>query len=104
MTSTTKSFSPAADYTIAKMMTCMCLQNGWEISHLDLDNGFPNRRLDQPVDIELPKYVYSDEERGRSGMRLNISLYRLKDAGRIWSRLLFSEFKNIGLQKLRSAS
>lgn len=33
-------FAPVADFTIAKMLMCMCLQQGWEPNHVDCDNAF----------------------------------------------------------------
>lgn len=44
-----ESFFPVADYTVAKIVTCMCLMQGCETIHLDFDNAFCNRWLDLPV-------------------------------------------------------
>lgn len=91
-----ESFSRVADHTIAKMMTCTCLQQAWVMNHSDFDNAFPSGRLDRSVHVELLKYVYSDDEKSRSVMRLNRPLYGLKKSARTWSRGLFSEFKKLG--------
>lgn len=53
-------FHPVADYTIAKMVTCMRLQQGWEINNLDFDNAFPIGRSNRLVYVELRKCVYID--------------------------------------------
>lgn len=44
-----KSVSAVADCTVAKKVTCMCLQQGGEINHLDFDSAFSNGQWDHPM-------------------------------------------------------
>lgn len=95
--------SPVADCSISKIVECICSQQSREINHLDFDNDFPSSRSGRLVCVKLPKYIYFDDDRSQPAMRLNRSLCGLKDLPRAWNKLLFNQFKKLGLQQLRSA-
>lgn len=53
--------------------------------------------------VELLKHMYVQKERNERVMKLNKSLYKVRDATRTWSKLLYNNFRNLGTEKLRRA-
>lgn len=53
-------FSPMTGFTAAESILCSSLQQGWNVSHLDFENDFPNGLLNLPMSAKLPKHVYND--------------------------------------------
>lgn len=74
--------SPLPDYTVARMVTCMCLQHFWEKEFSDFDGALRNVWLVRPVHDELPDHVYSYHGQDQSMMTVNWSLVEFKDEAR----------------------
>lgn len=43
------SFSPVADYTVARLIMCVAIQKGWMEMHFEFDRAFPNEYLNSEI-------------------------------------------------------
>lgn len=50
------SFYTVVDFTVAKLILYLSLQQKWQGRHLDFENAFPNKKLDRLEYTELPKF------------------------------------------------
>lgn len=66
--------------------------------HSTSDRFILNGLLDSPVCMKPPKHLYRKERRRDAVLKLNTSLYRLKDA-LAWNVSLFRSFKMVGRQE-----
>lgn len=69
---------------------------------MDFGNAFCKQRLERPMYVELPKPLYAQEEHNERAVKLNMSLYGLKDAAWTCSKLLYSKFERLGTKEVRS--
>lgn len=51
--------------------------------HFGFHNAFPNGKLDRAVYAEQPKHMFSEERRRRKVIKLQCSIYGLKDAAKV---------------------
>lgn len=98
-----ENFSPVIDFTLVKLFLAIAVQRKWFIRQMDFENAFVNGNLDREVIVEFPKYVYPDDVRRTSVMRLRKSLYGLREAPKIWYELLSTTLKSYGLVEMRNA-
>jgi len=67
---------------------------GWEVDYVDVKTAFLNAKMDKEMYVTLPDGI---EPEGVEKMcRLNLALYRPKQAGRLWGIKLDMELKEIG--------
>lgn len=63
-----------------KLLLCIDIKNDWIVRHFDLQNAFPNEKLERDVNAKLPRYVHREEMGSNTMMKLLRTLYGLKDA------------------------
>lgn len=51
-------FSPVVDFTVAKLIICLFLQQDWISKQLDFQNAFSNGHLNRPVYAKLSKHIF----------------------------------------------
>ena len=67
--------------------------HGWSIQGIDVENAFIEPVIDKPIYMYLPKDVFFDEQtKAPVVVRLNKSIYGLKQAGDLWYKLLNDQF------------
>lgn len=72
------SFSPAADFTIIKLIICAVVQRKRSVSHHVLQRVFQNGLLEGPVYVKLPTQIKDVEQKRTHILRLRRSLYVLE--------------------------
>ena len=72
----------------------------WIIKGLDVENAFVESELDKDIYMNLPSDVYGSKFMGKIKVKLNKSLYGLKQAGELWYKLLTSKFYQHGFNPL----
>lgn len=80
----------------------LALQSACYAKHLDLENGFPNDRLDWPFFAGLLNYYYKKTKLSKYVFKLNRSLYGLKYATLIRNQTLFTYLCAVGLTEMVS--
>ena len=82
-------FSPTARLTSIRVLCQLAVQENLEIYQLDVKTAYLNADIDHEIYLEQPKGF---EVIGNNGMKLvmklNKSIYGLKQAGRMWNQLL----------------
>jgi hypothetical protein len=79
-----ETFSPVARYTSIGVVISIAAKMGWKIHQMDVKTTFLNGIIEEEVYIEQPKGF---EVQGRDShvCRLKRTLYRLKQAPRVWN-------------------
>lgn len=98
-----ESFSSVPDFSVLKLVMSIAKQRGWCERHYDVQHAFPNGKLERAVYVELPKFIYAGDYRKDHVMKLERSMYWLKDAARIWHEQVTLRFNQAGLMELQTA-
>ena len=84
-----ETFSPTARVTSIRMLCQMAVQENLEISQLDVKSAYLNANIDVDIFMEQPEgFEVYDGNGSKFVLKLNKSLYGLKQAGRMWNKLL----------------
>ena len=81
--------------------SCFCLlgaiacELGWDFCHFDAEQAFVQSSLDEDIFMRLPPDC---GERSGKKVRLNRSLYGLKQASRSWHNHLITHMKSLGFE------
>lgn len=97
------SFAPVVDFTLVKLFLAIAVQRKWQVRQLDFDNAFPNGKLDRDVYVYVPRHGHVENIHGAKVLKLNRSLYGLREAGKVWYELLVKELKAAGLHEMKHA-
>lgn len=98
-----ESFSPVVDYTVIELLLCLVVQKKYETRHVDFPNKFWEEKRDRPFYVELPKQMFDTEKSCSTVMKLQRSLYGLKDSSETWFDIIPSKFANAGLGEMESS-
>jgi transposase InsO family protein len=93
-------FSPTAKYKSFCIIMQIAAVLSWIIKGLDVENAFVESELDKDIYMNLPSDVYCNKFMGKIKVKLNKSLYGLKQAGELWYKLLTSKFYTHGFESL----
>lgn len=100
---TEETFSLVAHYFIIEVILSLSVQKGGTTRHLDIENAFPHGYFDRPVYAEWPRRLFTTAHVKGKGIRLCTSLYKLKNEARVWTKLLFRSFTDLGLKGVKAA-
>lgn len=64
-----ESFSPFVDFTAIELLLCVTIQLRYGVFHIDFRHTFPNRILDLPMYVELPKQMFDREDQTKLVMK-----------------------------------
>ena len=92
-----ETFAAAAKIASIRVLLALAAQRDWEIDQIDVVGAYLNAKLEDEVYMEPPHGVLNDEERGRV-CRLRKGLYGLKQAGRMWYRMMAATFTSLGFK------
>lgn len=90
------------DLALAKLIMCLSLQKGWTSKHLDFQNAFPNGHLDRPIYAEFLRHIFLNSERIKKVLKLERSLYGLRDAAKVRNHLLLESSRQLGSKDLHA--
>lgn len=92
------------EFKIFKLLFRIAKQKGnLADGHLGFWNAFHNGKLERPVYIEVPGNIRKNTWHTTQVMKLNWSLYGLKDFAKNWSDTIWHKFREFGSQELKSA-
>ena len=91
-----ETFSPTANAASMRLLVALACRYNLELLHWDIEQAFVQSELDHEVFMKLPPGCGS-----MSGkvVRLNKSLYGLKQASRTFYKRLVSDLKRIGFEQ-----
>ena len=83
-------YAPVASWKSIRMLTILALQNKWDIKQIDFSNAFVQAPMTRDVYISLPQLFtdYKGIPASELCMKLNKSLYGLREAPKLWSDYL----------------
>lgn len=96
-------YAPVIDLTTVQVAAVMSLVRGYTIHQVDDSNDFLNGRLSKEhcICILPPLGIVLKVPRGQV-LKLNLALYDLKNAPRIWNDTLNNAAKKLGFERRRS--
>ena len=89
-----KTFAPTAQFKSICTVLHIAAMKNWTILGLDVENAFLEAELDKDIYMFLPEELYRRPDGRRVKVKLNLSLYGLKQAGELWYSLLNKKFMN----------
>lgn len=97
-----ETFSPVARSASLRLLAALAALHGLVIYAADFTVAFLNGRLEEEIYMDPPD-GYKDPSGGSGGyLRLVRSLYRLKQAGRVWYQCLDKALRSLGFSGLNS--
>ncbi|CAB1120053.1 unnamed protein product [Ectocarpus sp. CCAP 1310/34] len=94
-----ETFSPTANAASFRLVVALACKYNLELLHWDIEQAFVQSELDHEVFMKMPPGCGSMSEKV---VRLNKSLYGLKQASRTFYKRLVSELKRIGFEQSMS--
>lgn len=88
-----ETFAPVVKVTFIRIMCTLAVKLNLYFHHLDVTTAFLNETLEEEIYMRLPEG--SGQDTGRV-VKLNRSLYGLKQASCAWNKLLDTELKTLG--------
>ena len=95
-----ETFSPVAKLSAVRLLLSLGVVENLIFRQFDVENAFPNAKLDEDIFMYTPKELKADE----LFMKLNRALYGLKQASREWNKLITKTLLDIGFTRLVSES
>jgi len=95
-----ENYSPTAKYKSLCMILHIAAVLDWHIAGIDVENAFVEAKIDKEIHMYLPKDVFLKDSGRRVKVRLNKSLYGLKQAGDLWNKLVNKQFIDMGFRRL----
>ena len=87
-----ETFAPVAKFTSIRLLIALAAENGYHIHQADIDKAYLHGKLDKPIYMRVPDGVSMPGK----VLKLNRSLYGLKQAGRIWNDEIDSTLSSLG--------
>ena len=94
-------YAPVASWKSIRMLTILALQNNWDIKQIDFSNAFVQAPMERDVYISLPQ-LFTDLNgipASQLCMKLNKSLYGLREAPKLWSDHLAKALLRAGFKQ-----
>lgn len=91
-----ETFAPTPTMSTIRLVTAYACQEDVDLLHFDVDQAFVRSKLDEEVWFRLPDGC---AEFSGKVVRLNMSLYGLKQASRQWNKTLTARLKKINFEQ-----
>jgi hypothetical protein len=92
-----ETFSPVLRAESLRFLISYAAQQNLVIHNLDVKNAFLQAQLAEEIYAEIPEFMNEfNVEKSKFVLKLNKSIYGLKQAGRVWNEKFTSDIKNIG--------
>ena len=95
-----KTYAPVVQWSTVRLLMTLSVALGLKTKQVDFDLAFAQAELDEDIFLELPKGFVADDD-GQEGayvMKLNRSLYGLKQAALYWFQHLSDGLKRHGFK------
>jgi hypothetical protein len=95
-----ETFAPTVRYATIRLILALAALEDLELRSVDISHAYLNGKLEEEIYMQQPEGF---EVGGPNYVcRLLRSLYGLKQAGRVWSKLLYSVLVSMGFQRVQS--
>ena len=88
-----ETFSPTARMNSVRMLAQLSVEEDMEVHQMDFDSAYLNAELDTTIFMEAPPGLLKDRNKV---LKLNKSLYGLKQSGRLWNNMLHNYLEEKG--------
>ena len=92
----TETFAATAQMKTCKFLVSLAVQKGYKVTHCDISNAFVNGELDEDIYVVFPEGF---PKKAGFCLKLNKSLYGLKQASRVWQLTLVAKLVELGLRR-----
>jgi hypothetical protein len=99
-----ETFAPTLRHDSLRFLLSMAAQNNFVVQHLDVQTAFLNGELQEEIFMEVPEALAEDLkiDRKKVVLKLNKSIYGLKQASRVWNEKFSSTIKAMGYQQSKA--
>lgn len=95
-----ETWAPVAKLSSIRTVLAIAARNGWPIDMFDFHSAFLNGELDANEEVYMEQPPDHEESNPREFcLRLNKSIYGLKQAGRKWYDVICQTFANLGFKR-----
>ena len=95
-----ETFSPVARMETIRIVIAIALARGHSLYQMDVKNAYLNGKIDRDIYMcNIPGY---SENNNNKVLKLNKSLYGLKQAGRLWNEEFCKFMKEVGFKQSRA--
>ena len=92
-----ETFSPTARFTSIRTLCQVAINENMKMYHIDVKTAYLNAPIDHTIYVSQPKgFEQFDENGNKLVLKLNRSLYGLKQSGRLWNMLLHDFLISMG--------
>jgi hypothetical protein len=88
-------FAPVARTTTIRTLIALAASKGYALQQLDVKTAFLHGKLEEKIYMKMPKGMHASNT--GNVLRLHKSIYGLKQASRVWNKLLTEYFRRFGL-------
>jgi hypothetical protein len=89
-------YAPTASYQSFCIIMQLAAVHDWYIKGIDVENAYLEAKIDKDIYMYLPPEQFSRPNGKHVKVKLNQSLYGLKQAGELWFQLLRSKLLDLG--------
>jgi hypothetical protein len=95
-----ETFSPVLRAESLRFLLAFAAQNNLEVHNLDVKNAFLQADLEENIYAEIPPFMdHFNVDRATHVLKLEKSIYGLKQAGRVWNQKFTEEILNLGFRQ-----
>ena len=95
-----ETFSPTAKMTSVRILMDLCVRENLFIHQMDVRNAYLNSKIDYEIFVDQPPGFITHGKNGEElVLKLNKSLYGLKQSGRLWNEMLDNFLCNLKFER-----
>lgn len=91
-----ETYAPVADVKSTRTFLSAANTRGYPAKQFDFEMAFPNCKLDEVVQMEVPNGVYADDD---MVCELDKSLYGLKQAAQVWNKTIRNKLRSLDFKQ-----
>jgi hypothetical protein len=91
-----ETYAPTASYSSFCTLMHLAAVHNWHIKGIDVENAYLEAKIDKDIYMYLPPEKFTRPNGKPVKVKLNLSLYGLKQAGELWFQLLRSKLIELG--------
>ncbi|GAA5971756.1 hypothetical protein JCM3765_005605 [Sporobolomyces pararoseus] len=96
-----ETFAPVAKFTSIRVLLALAARQGLKLQQADVDKAYLYGKLEEELYMRVPEGIEGGEYAGKV-LKLERSLYGLKQAGRVWNHRIHGSLSNLGYKRTTS--
>jgi len=93
-----ETFAPVAKFTSIRVLLALAARNNLKLQQADVDKAYLYGKLDEELYMKVPEGIEGGDYAGKV-LKLERSLYGLKQAGRVWNHKIHESLEKLGYKR-----